>query len=105
LLPCTTLQVGNRPRASTTQTTHPGHALVQWSSSGDHLSSATSLWLHLLNFSAKVVPDELWMKICTLWATQKRIDWWNSLSVEEQEFTEWPMDDEEMAEDLVYSKR
>ena len=58
LLPLTTLQGGNRPRASTTQTTHPGHALVQWASSGDHLSGATSSRPVFLNFNARrVVPE------------------------------------------------
>ena len=53
----TTLQVGNQPRAPTTQSTHPWHALVQWASCADHLGSATSSWLHLLNFGARVVRE------------------------------------------------
>ena len=57
LLPLAMLQVWNQPRASTTQTTHPGHALVQWASSADHLSSTTSSRLHILKYHAGVVYD------------------------------------------------
>ena len=54
-LPLTTLQVWNQPRASTTQTRHPWHAVVQWASCADHLGSATSSSPYVLKISARVV--------------------------------------------------
>ena len=55
LLPLTGKKCRNQPRAPTTQTRHPGHALVQWASSGDHLSGATSSRPVFLNFNARRV--------------------------------------------------
>jgi hypothetical protein len=45
------------------------------------------------------LPKEIWMKILTERAATLRIDWWNSLDEIEQEYMEWPMHDEEMAEE------
>jgi hypothetical protein len=55
LLPLTPLQVRNQPRAPTTQTRHPGHALVQWGSCGDHLVAGVNTWLYLPNLRARMV--------------------------------------------------
>ena len=64
LLPLTPLQGGNRPRAPTTQTRHPGHALVQWGSCGDHLVAGVNTSLHLPNLHAKVVPVPFRLVAC-----------------------------------------
>ena len=56
LLPFAPLQCGNRSRAPTTHTRHPGHALVQKFSCGDHLVAGMNTSLYLLNLHTGVVP-------------------------------------------------
>ena len=55
MLPLTVLQVRNGPRAPTTQTRHPGHALVQWASCANHLIHSNSSRADFLNFHARRV--------------------------------------------------
>ena len=44
------------------------------------------------------LPKELWMHILTIKYTNERTEWWNNLSEEEQEYEEWLVEPEEMAE-------
>ena len=44
------------------------------------------------------LSDEMWMKIFMENAKQEIITWWNSLSKVQQEYEEWPLTEEEMAE-------
>ena len=47
--------------------------------------------------------EDLWVKIFTMYWEEQRRDWWNKLSEVEQEYEEWPVDPEEMAEGMYSS--
>ena len=47
------------------------------------------------------LPYDIWLKIMTTAAARARIEWWNKLSEIEQEYMEWPLEDEEVAEGEV----
>ena len=44
------------------------------------------------------LPNDIWMKVFTYVAEGQRIEWWNNLHQIQQEYKEWPMYDQELAE-------
>jgi hypothetical protein len=54
---------------------------------------------HMTNF--KNLPREIQLKIMMEEAIRARREWWYSLDEIQQEYSEWPMDDDEYAEMLL----
>jgi len=49
------------------------------------------------------LPGDVLMKILSIAAVEERLEWYRTLDEVRQEYEEWPLDDDEYAEDLYQS--